>query len=137
MPFLPRRNSFSIYLRKVTLSLPGAVHSFTDGMGILFVIIGMYLSEKKSKKFPWGLYKTENLASVFVGVLIFLSAYEIGKMVYKPSPAGMKNSDTALIILGKDEEYRKTIFGGKRNNFFTSKELRKVHMCVYKFEPFP
>jgi divalent metal cation (Fe/Co/Zn/Cd) transporter len=73
---------FVLYLfTKSAAILAGAVHSLTDVMGILLVIIGMYLSEKKSEKFPWGLYKIENLASVFVGVLIFLSAYEIGKMV--------------------------------------------------------
>lgn len=87
------------YLTKSAALLAEAVHSLTDVIGILFVIVGIYLSEKKSERFPWGLYKIENLAAILVGVLIFISAYEIGKMVYKPSPAGMKNPDTALIIL--------------------------------------
>lgn len=87
------------YLTKSAALLAEAVHSLTDVIGILFVIVGIYLSEKKSEKFPWGLYKIENLAAILVGILIFISAYEIGKMVYKPAPAGMKNVDIALIIL--------------------------------------
>ena len=69
---------FILYLlTKSAAILAEAIHSLTDVMGILFVIIGIYLSEKKSEKFPWGLYKIENLAAILVGVLIFLSAYEI------------------------------------------------------------
>ncbi len=68
------------YLHTITKStalLAGAVHSFTDVIGSLLVITGIYLSEKKSERFPWGLYKVENLTALFVGGLIFFSSYEI------------------------------------------------------------
>jgi len=63
------------------------------------VIGGIYLSEKKSEKFPWGLYKVENIAAVFSAGFIFLSAYEIAKMIYHPSTAGMRNLDITLMAL--------------------------------------
>jgi cation diffusion facilitator family transporter len=82
-----------------TAVLAEAVHSLTDVVGSLLVIGGIYLSEKKSRRFPWGLYKVENLAAVLSAALIFLSAYEIAAMIYHPSPAGLKNLDSALIAL--------------------------------------
>jgi len=45
--------------------LAETVHSLTDVIGSPMVIGGIYLSEKKSEKFPWGLYKVENIAAVF------------------------------------------------------------------------
>ncbi|MHB8881628.1 MAG: cation diffusion facilitator family transporter [Thermodesulfovibrionales bacterium] len=79
--------------------LAETVHSLTDVIGSLMVIGGIYLSEKKSEKFPWGLYKVENLAAVFSAGFIFLSAYEIAKMIYHPSTEGVRNLDITLIAL--------------------------------------
>ena len=79
--------------------LAETVHSLTDVIGSLLVIGGIYLSEKKSEKFPWGLYKVENIAAVLCSGLVFLSAYEIAGMIYPASPAGMRNLDIALIVL--------------------------------------
>ncbi len=79
--------------------LAETVHSLTDVIGSLMVMGGIYLSEKKSEKFPWGLYKVENIAAVFSAGFIFLSAYEIAKMIYHPSTAGMRNLDITLIAL--------------------------------------
>jgi cation diffusion facilitator family transporter len=82
-----------------TAVLAEAVHSLTDVVGSLLVIGGIYLSEKKSRRFPWGLYKVENLAAVLSAALILFSAYEIAAMIYHPSPAGLKNLGSALITL--------------------------------------
>jgi len=79
--------------------LAETVHSLTDVIGSLMVIGGIYLSEKKSEKFPWGLYKVENIAAVFSAGFIFLSAYEIAKMIYHPSTEGMRNLDVTLMAL--------------------------------------
>lgn len=79
--------------------LAETVHSLTDVIGSLLVMGGIYLSEKKSDKFPWGLYKVENIAAVFSAGFIFLSAYEIAKMIYRPSTESMQNLDIALIAL--------------------------------------
>jgi cation diffusion facilitator family transporter len=79
--------------------LAEAAHSLTDVVGSLLVIGGISLAEKKSGRFPWGLYKVENLAAVLSSLLIFLSAYEIAAMIYRPSPAGLKNLDSTLLAL--------------------------------------
>jgi cation diffusion facilitator family transporter len=82
-----------------TAVLAEAVHSLTDVVGSLLVIGGMYLSEKKSMQFPWGLYKTENLAAVLSSVMILLSAYEIASMIVRPAPVALRNLDSTMIAL--------------------------------------
>jgi len=79
--------------------LAEAVHSLTDVIGSLLVVGGIYFSEKKSKQFPWGLYKIENIAAVLSAGLIFLSAYEIAKMIHHPPSETLKNLDITLIVL--------------------------------------
>ena len=54
-----------------------AMHSFTDIIGSLAVFFGIKFSTVKSKRFPYGLYKLENLISLFVALLIFYVAFEI------------------------------------------------------------
>ncbi|RLG69423.1 MAG: hypothetical protein DRO07_02385 [Candidatus Iainarchaeum archaeon] len=54
-----------------------AMHSFTDIIGSLAVFFGIKFSTIKSKRFPYGLYKLENLISLFVSLLIFYAAFEI------------------------------------------------------------
>jgi cation diffusion facilitator family transporter len=82
-----------------TAVLAEAVHSLTDVVGSLLVIAGIFLAEKRSKRFPWGLYKVENLAAALSSILIFVSAYEIAVMIYRPSPAGLTNLDSTLFAL--------------------------------------
>jgi len=54
-----------------------AIHSFTDIIGSIAVFFGVRFSDVKSKKFPYGLYKLENLVSLFLSLLIFYTAFEI------------------------------------------------------------
>jgi cation diffusion facilitator family transporter len=82
-----------------TAVLAEAVHSLTDVVGSLLVIGGISLAEKRSRRFPWGLYKVENLAALLLAVLILFSAYEIAAIIFRPSYATMKNLDSALIAL--------------------------------------
>lgn len=56
-----------------------AVHSLVDVFDSSALILGMYISERKSKSFPYGLYKVENLISVFISLMFFLTAYEIAR----------------------------------------------------------
>lgn len=63
------------------------------------MIGGIYLSEKKSERFPWGLYKVENIVALILALLIFFSAYEIAKTIYHSSPEGMRSFDMTLIVL--------------------------------------
>jgi cation diffusion facilitator family transporter len=48
------------------------------------VIGGLYLSEMRSERFPWGLYKVENFVALISSGLIFFSAYEIASMIFIP-----------------------------------------------------
>ena len=91
---------FFLYLStKSSALLAAAVHTVTDVIGSFLIIVGIYLSEKKSERFPWGLYKIENISAVLVAGLIFLSAYEIAKNIYRPSPLNIENLTMTLVVL--------------------------------------
>ncbi|MEW6739907.1 MAG: cation diffusion facilitator family transporter [Nitrospirota bacterium] len=91
---------FTLYLFTGSSALLAeSVHFFTDVIASLLIIAGIYLSEKKSEKFPWGLYKVENIAATLLSILIFLSSYEIARTIFKPSSEGIRNIDITLIVL--------------------------------------
>jgi cation diffusion facilitator family transporter len=54
-----------------------AIHSLTDVISSASVLMGIKLSKRRSKTFPYGLYKVENLVSLAMALLIFLAGYEI------------------------------------------------------------
>ena len=53
------------------------VHNLVDLLTAVGVLIGLKLSTRKSKEFPYGLYKLENVVTVVLAVMIFVTAYEI------------------------------------------------------------
>lgn len=64
----------------------GAVDSATDSVASLAVFGGLLLSTRKSRAFPLGLYKIENLISVVIAFFIFFAGYEIARrMIHPPS----------------------------------------------------
>jgi cation diffusion facilitator family transporter len=54
-----------------------AVHTLVDVLASLALILGLKISERRSESFPLGLYKVENLASIAISFLLFVTAYEI------------------------------------------------------------
>lgn len=54
-----------------------AIHSAVDVFASIALIIGLVISGRKSKNFPYGLYKIENLVSAIIALLLFFTAYEI------------------------------------------------------------
>jgi divalent metal cation (Fe/Co/Zn/Cd) transporter len=48
-----------------------AVHSLVDVFDSAALMLGLYISERKSKSFPYGLYKVENLISVVISLTLF------------------------------------------------------------------
>ena len=54
-----------------------SIHSLVDVFGSIALILGIVISGRKSKRFPYGLYKVENVVSVIISLLLFLTAYEI------------------------------------------------------------
>jgi cation diffusion facilitator family transporter len=55
------------------------VHNLVDFLTAVAVLIGLKLSTRKTKEFPYGLYKLENVITVGLAVMIFVTAYEIGR----------------------------------------------------------
>ena len=55
------------------------VHNLVDLVASVAVLVGLKISRRRSKSFPYGLYKVENVVAVGVAVLIFFTGYEIVK----------------------------------------------------------
>ena len=59
-----------------------AIHSFTDVISSATVLVGIKISKRKSKNFPYGLYKVENLVSLLSSIFIFFAGYEIVNTIF-------------------------------------------------------
>ena len=55
------------------------IHSSSDVVAALTVLFGLRISRRKSRKFPYGLYKVENLISLLIAAAILFAGYEIVK----------------------------------------------------------
>jgi cation diffusion facilitator family transporter len=55
-----------------------AVHSFADVISALTMFVGIVISDRKTKTFPEGLYKVENLGALLSALFILYAAFEIG-----------------------------------------------------------
>jgi cation diffusion facilitator family transporter len=55
------------------------VHNLVDVTASVAVLIGLRLSQRKSKSFPYGLYKVENIVAVIIALSVFFTSYEIIK----------------------------------------------------------
>ncbi|OSS42557.1 Cobalt-zinc-cadmium resistance protein [Desulfurella amilsii] len=60
-----------------------ALHSALDVLSSVIVFSAMFFSYIKTDKFPFGLYKLENIASSLVSLLIVLTAFEIGYSLFE------------------------------------------------------
>lgn len=78
-----------------SLSLIGeAVHSAADSMASVIAYITVKFSEHKSERFPYGLYRLENLGSIAIAFFLLLASYEImGRAI---SGSVKVKEDTAL-----------------------------------------
>ena len=54
-----------------------AVDSAIDSFASLAVLGGLKMSARKTRTFPYGLYKIDNVISVIVALFIFVAGYEI------------------------------------------------------------
>ena len=62
--------------------LADAVHSSADVVSSASIWAGIRISRRKTKRFPYGLYKVENLVALITSGLILLAGYEIGRTVF-------------------------------------------------------
>lgn len=80
--FLMAAYSGSLALRAET------AHNLLDLAASLSVLGGLALSQRKSREFPYGLYKLENMVAVFIAFGMFFTGYEIAKAaLFTPSTA--------------------------------------------------
>jgi divalent metal cation (Fe/Co/Zn/Cd) transporter len=77
----------------------GAVDSASDSLSSLAVYGGLKLSTRKTRTFPLGLYKIENVISVVVALCIFFAGYEIAARVFVPETEPPHISLTLVILL--------------------------------------
>jgi cation diffusion facilitator family transporter len=76
------------------------IHSLSDLAASMSVFVGITISNKKSKTFPFGLYKVENLVALISAFAIFIAGYEIAKDVFFGESMIIKNLPIALGVLG-------------------------------------
>jgi cation diffusion facilitator family transporter len=69
-----------VYSGSVAL-LADAVHSTADVVSSASIWAGIRISRRKTKRFPYGLYKVENLLALITSVIILLAGYEIARGV--------------------------------------------------------
>jgi len=76
-----------------------AFHTLTDFIASLTVYAGLKIAKRKTKSFPYGLYKIENLISVVISLLVLFSGYEIAFEVINSKQTEVKNSIVGIVIL--------------------------------------
>lgn len=77
-----------------------AVHSAVDVFGSIALIIGLIMANRKTSKFPFGLYKVENVVSVIISLLLFVTAYEIVSEAVKGETSTVPYSGWVLAVAG-------------------------------------
>jgi cation diffusion facilitator family transporter len=75
------------------------IHSLSDLLASVSVLTGIIISNKKSKEFPMGLYKVENLVALISAFAIFFAGYEIAKDVFFGEPIKIQNLPIAIIAI--------------------------------------
>ena len=74
------------------------IHSTSDIVASIAVLIGLKISQRKSKQFPYGLYKVENIIAIVSAMAIFFAGYEIVKeVIFQPVQAEMTHIVAAMI----------------------------------------
>jgi len=63
--------------------LADTIHGFSDTFASVLVLIGIWISKRRSGTFPWGLYKVENFVALVSAGLIFFAGYEIVQHVFR------------------------------------------------------
>ena len=77
-----------------------AIHSFSDLIASVISFISVKITAKKSKDFPYGLYKVENIAAVIISFFLFFAAYEILKEAFLSHESHqVKNPEYAITVM--------------------------------------
>ena len=73
-----------------------AFHSLSDVVASSTVFIGIVIAKRKTRAFPYGLYKVENLASVLVALAILFAGYEIAMEAIHGSITELQNVEVTI-----------------------------------------
>ncbi|MFT5701521.1 MAG: cation diffusion facilitator family transporter [Desulforhopalus sp.] len=63
-----------------------AIHSMSDVVSSTIILLGIKISDRPARGFPYGLYKVENLVAMVTSVFILFAGYEIIKIVFFAPP---------------------------------------------------
>ena len=67
------------FISQNSLVLADGIHSVSDIVSSAFILISIKISGRKSERFPYGLHKVEDLASLIGGLIILYAAFYILK----------------------------------------------------------
>jgi cation diffusion facilitator family transporter len=76
-----------------------AFHSLSDVVASSTVLAGLIIARRKTKTFPYGLYKVENLVSVIISIAIIFAGYEIAMEAMKGHGEDLKNVWLAIVSM--------------------------------------
>nr|WP_320190072.1 cation diffusion facilitator family transporter [uncultured Desulfobacter sp.] len=76
-----------------------AIDSATDAVASLIIYGGVRLSTRKTRSFPLGLYKLENVASVTISIFIFIAGYEIVKQIFSSTNSLPQITPISIFLL--------------------------------------
>ncbi|MDD4169130.1 MAG: cation diffusion facilitator family transporter [Desulfotomaculaceae bacterium] len=76
-----------------------AFHTLADFIASSTAFIGLKIAKRKTKLFPYGLYKIENLMSVLISLIILYTGYEIVLEVINTDAIEIRNSGFAILSL--------------------------------------
>lgn len=88
--------AMAVYSDSLALTA-SAIDSATDAVASLVLLGGLRLSTRKTRNFPLGLYKIENVLSVVVALFIFLAGYEIAREAFSP---GTFRPRVSVLVIG-------------------------------------
>lgn len=67
-----------------SLSMIGeSIHSLSDSFASLVAYFTLRFSERRSERFPYGLYKLENVGSTVIAIFLLLASYEILQRAFR------------------------------------------------------
>ena len=75
-----------------------AIHSLSDVVSSTIILLGIKISARPVKGFPYGLYKVENLVALGTSILILFAGYEIIKAVFIESTRSLPSQIPIAII---------------------------------------
>jgi len=80
-----------------TVVIADAVHSISDVLGALLILVAIRYSRHRSARFPYGLYKVEDMAALGGALLVIIAAYEIVHSVFFSGGAQAPSNPLATI----------------------------------------